>query len=299
MFTEVFLHLFVNIREVTEGERPAVVARKKLFLILPLLSPPSDLATCSVQMSHHLPDIHGWSKGQHSSHWQVNILVSRQSFEFLYEFQPCALGVLMMACSSKDVKHLGNNARQMPIVVCKLLSSVKDLDLICHMVVLHSECRCSSFCKSLEGFFKPLLKHCHYWVCVSGSYLPISHFLRECPHITTLLLSVGMFHDVLIDNCIDQEVSTDCLVVVGSPLIVQNLAWCYPLIQDKTSWWNPPNQDADVLIVQTTIASAQSKDTNLVGDDTDLLTLLLHHADTFKWHFPFSWEYKSVQSIQN
>ena len=47
-------------------------------------------------------------------------------------------------------------------------------------------------------------------------------------------------------------------------------------------------QDADVLIVQTTIASAQSKyqipdsreaDTILVGDDTDLLVLLLHHAD--------------------
>ena len=224
MFTEVFLHLFVNVREVTEGERPAVVAKKKLFFILPLFSPPSDLATCSVQMSHHLPDIHGWSKGQHSSHWQVNILVSRRSFEFLYEFQPCALGILMMACSSKDVKHLGNNARRMPIVVCKLLSFAKDLDHIYHMVVLHPECRCSSFCKSLESFFKPLLKHCHYWVCVSGSYLPISHFLHEGPHITILLLSVGLFHDVLIDDCIDQEVSTDCLVVVGSPLIVQNLA---------------------------------------------------------------------------
>ena len=37
-------------------------------------------------------------------------------------------------------------------------------------------------------------------------------------------------------------------------------------------------QDADVLIVQTTIASAQTKDTILVGDDTDLL-VLLHHAD--------------------
>ena len=37
-------------------------------------------------------------------------------------------------------------------------------------------------------------------------------------------------------------------------------------------------QEADVLIVQTTIASAQSKDTILMGDDTDLLVLLLHHA---------------------
>jgi len=34
-----------------------------------------------------------------------------------------------------------------------------------------------------------------------------------------------------------------------------------------------------VLIVQTAIASARTKDTVLVGDDTDLLILLLHHAD--------------------
>ena len=38
-------------------------------------------------------------------------------------------------------------------------------------------------------------------------------------------------------------------------------------------------QDTDVLIVQTTIASAQTKDIILVGDDTELLVLLLHHAD--------------------
>ena len=37
-------------------------------------------------------------------------------------------------------------------------------------------------------------------------------------------------------------------------------------------------QDADVLVVQTTIASAQTKHTILVGDDTDLL-VLLHHDD--------------------
>ena len=37
--------------------------------------------------------------------------------------------------------------------------------------------------------------------------------------------------------------------------------------------------DADVLIVQTAIASSRTKDTVLVGDDTDLLVLLLHHAD--------------------
>ena len=35
-------------------------------------------------------------------------------------------------------------------------------------------------------------------------------------------------------------------------------------------------QDADVLIVQTTVASVQTKHTILVGDDTDLLVLLLH-----------------------
>lgn len=36
---------------------------------------------------------------------------------------------------------------------------------------------------------------------------------------------------------------------------------------------------ADVLIVQTTIESVKSKDTVLIGDDTDLLVLLIHYAD--------------------
>ena len=36
--------------------------------------------------------------------------------------------------------------------------------------------------------------------------------------------------------------------------------------------------DADVLIVQTAIAAADKKETVLVGDDTDLLVLLVHHA---------------------
>ena len=176
-----------------EGEYPAFVARKKLFLYLPLLNPPSDLAAfinvCSVQMSHHVLDIHGWSKGQHSSHWQVNVLMCpcKQSFKSLYGFQPCALGMLMMACSSKDVKHLGSNARQMLIVVCKLLSSDKDLDLICHMVVLHPECRCSSsFCKS-RRFLQtspqtlPLLGLC-FWLL--SSYQPLSP-CRPSYHHTT------------------------------------------------------------------------------------------------------------------
>ena len=39
------------------------------------------------------------------------------------------------------------------------------------------------------------------------------------------------------------------------------------------------NDDADVLIVLTAVASARYKETVLIGDDTDLLVLLLHHAD--------------------
>ena len=37
--------------------------------------------------------------------------------------------------------------------------------------------------------------------------------------------------------------------------------------------------DADVLIVLTAVASARHKETVLIGNDTDLLVLLLHHAD--------------------
>ena len=37
--------------------------------------------------------------------------------------------------------------------------------------------------------------------------------------------------------------------------------------------------DADVLIVQTAVGSARSKDTVVIGDDTDLLVLLLYHAE--------------------
>ena len=39
------------------------------------------------------------------------------------------------------------------------------------------------------------------------------------------------------------------------------------------------NDDADVLVVHTAIASGIHKDSVLVGDDTDLLVLLLHHAE--------------------
>ena len=36
--------------------------------------------------------------------------------------------------------------------------------------------------------------------------------------------------------------------------------------------------DADVLIVQTVVSSAATKPTVIIGEDTDLLILLLHHA---------------------
>ena len=37
--------------------------------------------------------------------------------------------------------------------------------------------------------------------------------------------------------------------------------------------------DADAMIVDAAIESAKSINTVLVGDDTDLLVLLCHHAD--------------------
>ena len=37
--------------------------------------------------------------------------------------------------------------------------------------------------------------------------------------------------------------------------------------------------DSDVLIVLTAVASVRHKETVLIGDDTDLLVLLLHHAE--------------------
>lgn len=45
--------------------------------------------------------------------------------------------------------------------------------------------------------------------------------------------------------------------------------------------------DADVLIVQTTIASAAQRETILVGDDTDLLVLLIHHANNVRHNIFF------------
>ena len=37
--------------------------------------------------------------------------------------------------------------------------------------------------------------------------------------------------------------------------------------------------DADVLIIQTAIQSSSTANTVVVGEDTDLLILLLHHAN--------------------
>ena len=37
--------------------------------------------------------------------------------------------------------------------------------------------------------------------------------------------------------------------------------------------------DADLLIAQTAVESSRTNPTTLIGDDTDLLVLLCHHAD--------------------
>jgi len=71
-----------------------------------------------------------------------------------------------------------------------------------------------------------LFKHCHYWVCVSGSDLPICYLLHEGLHVNKLLLGEGKFQDVLIDGCINEEVSTDCLVKTSS---IQDVAGCRTL----------------------------------------------------------------------
>ena len=39
------------------------------------------------------------------------------------------------------------------------------------------------------------------------------------------------------------------------------------------------NDDANVLILHKAVASARHKDSVLIGDDTDLLVLLIHHAE--------------------
>ena len=39
------------------------------------------------------------------------------------------------------------------------------------------------------------------------------------------------------------------------------------------------NDDADVLMLHKAVASARHKDSVLIGDDTDVLVLLIHHAE--------------------
>ena len=46
--------------------------------------------------------------------------------------------------------------------------------------------------------------------------------------------------------------------------------------------------DADVLIVQKAIESADNQDTTLVGDDTDLLVLLLYHTKLTSYNLFFA-----------
>ena len=47
--------------------------------------------------------------------------------------------------------------------------------------------------------------------------------------------------------------------------------------------------DTDLLIVQTTIQSASTANTVLVGDDTDLLILLCYHAPIDSSHEIYFW----------
>lgn len=51
-------------------------------------------------------------------------------------------------------------------------------------------------------------------------------------------------------------------------------------LQEKNCQTIHAEEDADALIVQTAIESAKSLNTVLVGDDTDLLILLCHHASS-------------------
>jgi len=51
--------------------------------------------------------------------------------------------------------------------------------------------------------------------------------------------------------------------------------------------------DADLLIVQTTISSADRADSILIGDDTDLLVLLCYHVGNTRFNVFFKPEIKS------
>lgn len=57
------------------------------------------------------------------------VLVIKLSFEFLEELkvQLCALGILIMACSGKDVEHLGNMQDRCPLWSTNHLFLIKTL----------------------------------------------------------------------------------------------------------------------------------------------------------------------------
>lgn len=57
--------------------------------------------------------------------------------------------------------------------------------------------------------------------------------------------------------------------------------------------------DADLLIVQTAVASAKDMKTVLVGEDTDLLVLLCYHVDLHGKDILFKSETKSITKKKN
>ena len=57
-------------------------------------------------------------------------------------------------------------------------------------------------------------------------------------------------------------------------------------------------EDADLLIVNKTLEEAERKDAVLVGDDTDLLVLLLHHFSADNKRVFFAPEQKKVRKIE-
>ena len=106
--------------------------------------------------------------------------------------------------------------------------------------------RCPLWSASCSVLIKSLISSATWWFCTqsagvlppSASHLQVSSNLSSNTDTTgsvflapiflsatfsmkalispqLLMIGEGKFHDVLIDNCIDQEVSTDCLVVVG------------------------------------------------------------------------------------
>lgn len=56
------------------------------------------------------------------------------------------------------------------------------------------------------------------------------------------------------------------------------------------------DNDADLLIVEKTIESAQKQNSALIGDDTDLLILLLHHAKEVPFNIYFVPQHKSKKA---